>query len=134
MAEDMEKRVGQYLALRDEIERIEKQHEEELKRPKELLHQLGGVIQKFMDDNGLKNMRTDAGTAVINTRWSAPLSDPDAFMRFVIENEQFDLLERRASQTAVRAYVDEHKALPAGVNLHALETVGVRRPPNHPKS
>jgi hypothetical protein len=43
------------------------------------------------------------------------------------------LLERRASQTAVRAYVDEHKALPAGVNLHALETVGVRRPPEPPK-
>lgn len=134
MAEDMEKRVGQYVALRDEIERIEKRHEEELRRPKELLQQLGGVIQKFMDDNGLKNMRTDAGTAIITTRWSAPLSDPDAFMRFVIENEQFDLLERRASQTAVRAYAEEHKTLPAGVSLHALETVGVRRPPNHPKS
>jgi hypothetical protein len=55
-------------------------------------------------------------------------------MDFVLENKQFDLLERRASATAVKAYVEEHNMLPTGVNLNALSSIGVRRPPGKAKS
>jgi hypothetical protein len=82
----------------------------------------------------LKNLRTEAGTCYISTTWKSPLQDADAFMRFVIENEEFDLLERRASSTAVRAYVEEHNHLPSGVNLNAVTSVGVRRPNGGAKS
>jgi len=130
MAEDMEKRVGQYVATRDLIRAMEKKHEEELQKPKEILQKLAGIIHRFMDENSLENLRTKTGTCYISTKWTASVEDPDAFMKFVIESKNFDLLERRASSTAVRAYVEDHKHLPAGVNLNALAQVGVRRPPN----
>lgn len=131
---DMEKRVGQYVTVRDIIRKMEARHEEELAEPKEILQKLGGVLQKFLDDNNLENLKTAAGTCYISTKWSAPLVDADAFMRFVIENAEFDLLERRASSTAVKDYVEKHNQLPAGVSLNALASVGVRRPAGKAKS
>lgn len=135
MAENMEKRISQYVALRDHIEQMEKQHAEQLKQPKDTLQKLGGIIQKFLDDNKLENLKTAGGTAYVSVRYTASLSDPDAFMRFVIDTKNFDLLERRASSTACRQFVEDHNGqLPAGVNLNALSSIGVRRPPGHPKS
>jgi hypothetical protein len=125
---DMEKRAQQYVAVRDKIREMEARHEAELKGPKETLQKLGGIIQKFLDDNKLESLKTAAGTCYISTRWTASLKDADAFMRFVIDNEQFDLLERRASATAVKDYVADHNTLPPGVSLNALASVGVRRP------
>lgn len=131
---DMEKRVAQYVQLRDFIEVTAKRHEEELKRPKETLQKLGSVIQKFLDENNIESVKTDGGTAYKSIRYTATVSDPDAFMRFVIGGEHFELLERRASALAVKAFVEENKELPTGVNLNALSTIGVRRPPGQPKS
>jgi hypothetical protein len=134
MNEDMEKRVGQYVAVRDEIDALKLKHEEELRKPKLILEKLAGIIHKFLDDNNLENLRTSAGSCYISTRWTATVQDPDAFMQFVISSQNFDLLERRAKAEAVKAYVNEHNILPTGVNLNALSSVGVRRPSGKSKS
>lgn len=129
MTQDMEKRVGQYVAIRDLIRKLELKHEEELKELRVKLEQLGGIIHKFMDANNLENLKTAAGSCYISTRWTASVQDPDAFINFVIDNKEFDLLERRANATAVKEYVKDHNTLPTGVSLNALASVGVRRPP-----
>jgi hypothetical protein len=49
-------------------------------------------------------------------------------MRYVIANQKFELLDRRANVTAVKEFVKENKEQPPGCNLSAVETVGVRRP------
>ena len=134
MSEDMEKRVGQYVAVRDYIAKMEERHAEELRVPREKLQQLAGIIQAFLDANNLENLKTAAGSCYVSTRYTATVQDADAFMRFVIETRNFDLLERRASATAVREYVQEHDTLPTGVNLNALASVGVRRPTGKAKS
>jgi hypothetical protein len=134
MNEDIEKRVEQYVALRDTVKAMEDAHEEEITKRKVLLEKLAGIIHQFMDAHKLENLRTAAGTCYISTRYTATVQDADAFMKFVIENKEFDLLERRASSTATRAYVVEHNILPAGVNLNALSSVRVQRPNGKTKS
>jgi hypothetical protein len=49
-------------------------------------------------------------------------------MDHVTGTGQFELLERRASATAVKDYAGKHGALPPGVKLNALRIVGVRKP------
>jgi hypothetical protein len=71
---------------------------------------------------------TKGGTIYTSTRYTASLADPEAFMKFVIETRQFDLLDRKANSTAVKDYVGEHNVLPTGCNLTAMKTLGVRRP------
>ncbi len=48
-------------------------------------------------------------------------------MDYVIENKNFDLLDRRANVTAVKAFVQDNKREPPGCNLNSYQKVNVRR-------
>ena len=128
MPSDMDVRVKQYIALRDRIKQIDDAHETERKKYVTLLEEVGGLLRVFLEANKLENLKTEHGTAYVSTRYTASLADPDAFMKFVIDNKEFELLDRRANATAVKEYTHEHNTLPPGVNLNAMQTVGVRRP------
>lgn len=126
--EDMEKRIRQYIEVRDALERLDEKQKLERQPLQDIQNKLGGIIHKFLDDHNTDGLKTDAGTCYISVRHTASVADPDAFMRYVIDTKNFDLLERRANATAVKAFVAEHNVLPTGVNLSALSSVGVRRP------
>ena len=80
-----------------------------------------------METAGADNIKTPHGTCYNSTRYTASLADPDAFMTFVRDNNYYDLIDRKANVTACRDHVKEKGALPPGVNLSAIKTVGVRR-------
>jgi len=124
---DIKERVGLYIALRDKIKSLEAEHKERLQPLKADLEALGGALAKFMEDTNSDGIKTEFGTCYLTTRWNASLADADAFMRFVQDTKEFDLLDRKANATAVRDYVKEHNALPPGVNLSSIQQVGVRR-------
>jgi hypothetical protein len=124
---DINKYVGDYVAVRDKIREKEAAHKEELKPLKDVLDKLSGILSKALADTNSGSIRTDAGTCYKTVRWSASLPDADAFMRFVIATNSFDLMDRKANATAVREYVAEHNAPPPGVNLTSIELVGVKR-------
>jgi EAL domain-containing protein (putative c-di-GMP-specific phosphodiesterase class I) len=128
MSTEMNIRVKQYIQLRDRIKQIDEAHDTERKKYSILMEEVGGLIQAFLDANKLENLKTEHGTAYVTKRYTASLADPDAFMSYVIANKAFELLDRRANATACREFTEEHKALPPGVNLSAIQTVGVRRP------
>lgn len=129
MNDDMAKRVGQYVQVRDALKRMDEKHAAERKPLQELQDILSGKLREFLDNNNLESLKTDQGTCYTSTRYSASLADPDAFMTFVISNQAFHLLDRRANATAVQDYVKEHNQLPPGCNLNGIQSVGVRRAP-----
>lgn len=123
----LEKRVEQYVALRDKIKEIQDKHSQELAPLIELQNLLTTWLQDFLETAGAQSIKTKEGTVYSSTRYSASLGDPQAFMDYVIKHSAFDLMDRKANATAVRDFVEEHKSLPPGVNLNAIRTVGVRR-------
>jgi hypothetical protein len=127
MSEDMDKRVEQYIAVRDALKRLAEKHEAEIKPLLEIQDILSGKMQAFLDAGGIENVKTKHGTFYRSTRYTASLADPDAFMNFVKTTGKFELLDRRANATAVRDYVKETTQLPPGCNLNAIQTIGVRR-------
>ncbi len=124
---DIEKWTAYYIGIRDYIKAKEDAHKKAMKDPKEKLDKVAGIIQKHMAEHSVQSLKTKAGTCYLSTKSTASLADPDAFMNYVIENKQFDLLDRRANVTAVKDFVTAHKALPPGVNLSTIETLGVTR-------
>lgn len=120
-------RVEQYIKLRDKIKEIETRHKEELKPYKETLEKLNAVILGHLNNVGGESIRTAAGTAYVTEKKSASLSDPQAFMRYVIGNEAWDLLDRKANSNAVADFIAENNAPPPGVNFTTTNIVGVRR-------
>lgn len=127
VTDDMEKRTRQFIEVRDKIKQLDDEHNAKIKPLKEIQEILAGRIQQFMSANNLKNLKTAAGTCYTTTRVTASLADPEAFMKYVIDHAQFDLLDRRANSTAVKDFVKKNKALPPGCSLNTIETVGVRR-------
>ena len=127
MSEDIAKRVQQYVSVRDALRKLEDKYEAERKPLLDVQELLAGKLRAFMEGNNLENLKTEHGTCYTSTRWTTSLADPDIFMKFVIGNNKFDLLDRRANATAVKEYVQEHNELPPGCNLNAVQTLGVRR-------
>jgi hypothetical protein len=125
---DIEKRVKQYVVIRDHIKAIEEKHKKELAEWKDIQDKLTGIIQGALEACGAESIKTSEGTAYTTTRYSASLADPKAFMDHVILNGSFELMDKKANATAVRDYVAETGALPPGVNLSSMSTIGVRRP------
>ena len=127
MSEDIGKRIKQFIQVRDVLKEMEEEYQKKRKPLLEVQEMLSGILRTFLEDNNLENLKTEAGTCYISTRYTATLSDPEAFMNFVTQYEHFELLERRAAATPVQAYVKENGVLPPGCNLNAVQTVGVRR-------
>ena len=129
MAQDIDKRIQQYIDVRDALARIDARYEAERKPLLEIQERLSGMIRSFMETNNITdNLKSKSGTCYLSTRYSASLADPHAFMEFVVRTGKFELLDRRANVTAVKDFVKENNVLPTGCNLNAIQTVGVRRP------
>ena len=124
---DISKRVDQYVRLRDQIKKLDDEHKEQMKPYREALDKLNSVLLSHLIDIEGDSVRTQAGTVYRTAKKSASLADPDAFMRFVIGNEAWDLLDRKANVTAVADFIEENEATPPGVNFSTTYIVGVRR-------
>lgn len=126
---DIARRIEQFIAVRDRLAEIDAAHDKARKPLLDVKDRLSGYLLEFLEKSGGESIRTVHGTCYATIRSTASLADPDAFMKFVVENEKFELLDRRANATAVKDYVEEHEGhLPPGVNLNQMKTVGVRRP------
>ncbi|GAC1424434.1 MAG: hypothetical protein NVSMB6_25380 [Burkholderiaceae bacterium] len=124
----LDQRVREYLAIRDKLKAIDAAHDAARKIYVETLSSLSGVMLDILEKTGAEGARTSFGTVYTSSKTTASLADPDAFMRFVIANGKFDLMDRKANATAVRDYVNENKQLPPGCNLTTVKTLGVRSP------
>lgn len=128
-SDDLELQISQFIWVRDQLAKIDKQWEDE--REEMVLHKsrLEGKIHKFLLDHNITgSVKTKAGTAYTSTKYTASLADPKAFMDYVVNTGQFDLLERRASVTAVKQFIEDNNGqLPAGCNLSSHTSLRVRR-------
>jgi hypothetical protein len=124
---DIGKRVEQFVKLRDLIKSRDDEHKKAMKPLRETLESLNSVLLAHLNDMGGNSIATDAGTAYRTEKKSASLADSEAFMDYVIANQAFDLLDRKANVTAVEEHIKENDAPPPGVNFSSTFVVGVRR-------
>lgn len=123
----IDRRVAQFVLVRDEIEIIKERHKAELAEYEELKQKLIGEMLAFLDKTGQEAAKTTAGTARVMVRHTAVCTDPDEFMEFVFTNNLRELIDRRANAIACRDYAEEKGNLPPGVKINSMRTVGVTR-------
>lgn len=127
-APNIELRAGQYVKLRDMIKEIEARHKEELKKPKETLEKLNGVLLGHLNSISADSVATGAGTVSKTTRNSASIADMSAFWNWVVTQGEFDMVDKKANPTRVKEYIEANNGnAPPGVNYSSIELVGVRR-------
>ena len=119
--------VESFVALRDKLRDMEVEYDKKKKPVRDALDQIEGRLMAALEATGSEAIRTAHGTCHTVSRTKASLADPEAFMQYVIANKAFDLLDRKANSTAVKAFVKEKNTLPPGCNLSTIVSIGVRR-------
>ena len=125
---DVQKWIGQYVAVRDVKKALEAKHKEELKTYTDILNQLEGRLQNFFSETGQDSAPTGAGTAYLSTTYRASIADKEAFKKFVLDFAEWQMLDWKANAKAVRSFVKDKKAPVPGVNLTGITKVRINRP------
>lgn len=127
VAFDAEKYIGKYVILRDKIKALEETHKKAMTPYKDMLEQLGNHVLKHMQDTNVESVKTGEGTAYISERSSVSLQDAEAFMQYVITNQAWELMDRKANAPAVEAFIKKNGGLPPGAKFSKIIKIGVRR-------
>jgi len=120
--------VAAYIKLRAQKDAIEKQIEEDVKIIKGKMEKIEAWLKVQMDAQGLTSVKSDHGTAFLTTTDYANVENWDAVLDFVRTNDAYDMLNKAVSKTAVRGYIEQHKAVPPGVNYGTKLEVNIRKP------
>lgn len=119
--------IANFIKLRDRIAEMEKQHEEKLKPFKELRNRLEGMILDHLNQSGLDNIKSDAGTAFRSVLTSAKVDDWGVALDYIRSYELWDLLEARVNKTAVLSIIEETGRTIPGVTVGQIARLNVRR-------
>lgn len=120
--------IRTYIKLRDQKAAIEAETKERVAGLKTKMEKLEVYLKAQMDAQGLTSFKSDYGTAFLTTTDYANVADWDAVIRFIRDNEAYDMLEKRVSKIAVRDYIERFKAVPPGINYGTKLEVNIRKP------
>jgi hypothetical protein len=120
-------RVEQYVKLRDMIKAIKDRHKEELAGPTATLEKLNAVMLAHLDTIGGDSVKTEFGTVSRTRKRSATIADMSAFWDFIVANDMFEMVDKKANVPLVEEYIETNGTVPPGINFSTIEVVGVRR-------
>lgn len=120
--------IAAHMKLRNKKAQIEAATKEQVRDIKKQMEKLEAWIKEKADQDGVTSFKTKHGTAFLTTTDFASIENWDAALDFIINNEAYDMLEKRVSKTAVRGYIKENKEVPPGINYGTRLDVNVRKP------
>ncbi len=124
----IQKRLAQFIALRDRIKDIKAKHEAELKPFNDALLALNGVLLEYLNQTGADSFVVrDVGTFYKSVKKSATIADSEVFKRFVIGGGHWECVDMRANAPGIEAFLKREEMLPPGINFRQVAVVGVRR-------
>lgn len=120
--------VTLYIQLRDKKAEMKSEFEASVAPINDKMEKLEAKLLDVFNKTGMDSVKTEHGTAYTAVRTTASIADREAFMEFVKANEEWSLLEVRASKTAVEQFRDSNdNELPPGVNIRSERVVNIRR-------
>lgn len=119
--------VELYIKLRDKKAQIKAEMDAKMAPINENMAKLEAKLLEAFTKVGMDSVKTEFGTAYTTTRVTASVADRSVFMDYVKEHDEWDLLEVRASKTAVEQFRTIHDDIPPGVSIREERVVNVRR-------
>ena len=121
--------VDKYIKLRDKKASIKAEYDAKIEEYDKMLDGLESLLLNTFNETGMDSVKTASGTAYVTTRTSASVADWDAFFNgYILQNEAWEMLERRANKTAIEQYKAANSELPPGINWTETRVINVRRP------
>jgi hypothetical protein len=111
-----------YVELRDK----RNEHEAKRKQFQADMDFLAGFIFEALDKAKQDGFRAGGNVVYKYELHTARCKDPQAFFDYVLETQNFDLIDKRANAKACQEFKDETGAPPIGVELVDILKLGVR--------
>ncbi len=127
-----DKLVAAYVKLRDLKAQLEAEAKAKVKPVTEKMDQLEGILLAALQETGQNSANTPAGTAYMTTDNKVSVADWPAFLEFVQQTGEWDLIKRAASKEAVMLFKQAAEAegaevtLPPGINWSSEMKLGVQ--------
>jgi len=120
--------IEAYLTLRDGVQAIAKQQEDQLRPYKVKMAEIEAEMATRLLERGATNSKTENGTAYVSRTTSVRAADKGIFVEYVRANQAFDLMEVRPAKEGVEAYMQTHEGLPPpGIDVATHQKVNFRR-------
>lgn len=119
--------VAKYIELRDQKAQLKTEYDIQIAPIEAKMSKIEGKLLEVLDQTGGKSFNTPHGTAYVSVRTTASVADREAFFDFVKQNEEWPLMEVRASKLAVEQYKSVNQELPPGINWREERVVNIRR-------
>jgi phage host-nuclease inhibitor protein Gam len=119
--------VNLYIKMRDKKAQMKAEFDASVAPLNEKMEKLEAKLLEVFNKTGMDSVKTEFGTAYTTTRVTASVADRDIFMTHVRENDDWAMLEVRASKSAVEQYRETHNDLPPGISMREERVVNVRR-------
>jgi phage host-nuclease inhibitor protein Gam len=119
--------VELYIKMRDKKAELKAEFDAKVAPLNEKMDKLEAKLLDVFNQTGMDSVKTESGTAYTTTRVTASVADKDVFMTHVRENDDWGLLEVRASKTAIEQYRSVHDDIPPGISMREERVVNVRR-------
>ena len=122
--------VETYLAIRNERDKLSREHDAKDKELSNDLAQIEQVLLNSCNEVGADSIRTGAGTVIKSTKENFVCGDWDNFKRYVMDNDAIELLQQRIHQTNFKEFLSnrEDEGLPPGISSMREFKVTVRKP------
>jgi hypothetical protein len=108
---------------RDEAKKVFNEGQKPLLEAMQVIENI--FLQRF-EESGETASKTKSGTAYTVTETTVTVKDWGAFLEYVNHNAAWEMLERRASKSAVTEFVEEHGSTPPGLALSQSKKVNIR--------
>lgn len=123
---DFDRAIQKYTELRAECAAIEAKAKKEVALKKQLMADIEAWLTAKAQEEGLKTVPTIHGTAYWSVVNSCTVASREDFLNYVKEHGAWDLLETRASSTAVKSFIEANNEAPPGVNFGSIRRMNVR--------
>lgn len=119
--------VRVFVRIRDARSSLKEKYEDEDNKLKSDLRAVENELLRRAQEQGVKQFKTDDGTAYIGEEQHVSMADAEVFRSFVEETGDLLFYEQRVSLGHVKEYMDAHDGkLPPGVNFFRENRMRVR--------
>lgn len=110
--------IKRYMEFRAKKEEIEEEIKKKLEPIQTKMQMIEAALQKIMIEQGLKNLKSEYGTAYLSIVTSAKVVDRQALIDYVKSTDRWDVIDIRANKTAIK----EEENLPGVEVVKTLQT------------
>ena len=83
------------------------------------------IVGIKFNEMGIDNVKTEYGTPYVSNLFEAKADMPDEFLRYVVENRMWNLLDIKPNKSEVKRYLELNKVCPPGVDAHWVRKINI---------